>query len=385
MRRRQPAAGRWWVTLVVLTLAGCTGELAGAGTPPAATPASAPAAIPTGAPVVRERVVAVPFRMVDDTAPGGSRGWTTLVGRTHMVVPDPDRPGVTGSPKIFFVRVADGRRVGTYVPTGGRILYRSFFWSGGVVLSENKDSGDQEGERITLTRWDLPAGEPRPLVASDRRPLGFLDAADMAGGVLAVPIAKGGQDDRCVHAFDLARGTGTDLFCLPAGHRIYTVRAATGGGFTIVAAAGRDLTSCRTAYRVPLAGKAERLGPATCDVLDHARVGDWDLWSRNKELVPDSVLTGQSAGRTVELGPIRMNSLVTCGRHAYWTRVSDRGYEIARWAPGGDTVEIVFRTGTYVPSGDALLANPHCNEGVLATGIATDDPRRRQVFALEPA
>ena len=179
-------------------------------------------------------------------------------------------------------------------------------------------------------------------------------------------VAKDGPPDRCLHAFDLARRTQSDLFCLPAWHRIFTVRAAA-GGFTLVETAGRDLTSCRTAYRVPLTGPAQQLGPRSCDVLYHARIGDWDLWSPDKDLEPDTVLKGRSAaGGTVELGPIRMNSLVTCGTHAYWTRVSDRGYEIVRWAPGGDAVEIVYRTETVGP--DALLYNPHCNQDVLATG-----------------
>jgi hypothetical protein len=343
-----------------------------------ARPVGPRGAEPRGLPV---RAVTAPLRVADETPPG-SRGWGNQVGRRYVLVPDPDRPGVRGSDRVFVERIADRARVLTHVTSApDRHFYRIFFWGDVAVVAENGDELRPAGPRISLFRYDLATGS-RSELAVPGRPLGYLNAADVYGGQLGVPAALDGQDDRCLHRFDLHTGAGADLYCFPPGQRIYTVRAAD-GGFTVVTHTGSDLTGCRAAYHVPLTGgTARRFGDAACWSLDHAHLADWDVWSYTEDLAPTAALHASTATRRVTLGPVRINSVVRCGGYLYWLRPATTGADVVRWRPGADHVEAVYLAAELPPGG--LVQVPVCNEDVLATGYSVDRPPARRIVYLPP-
>jgi len=372
--------------LICVVLTGCTGhgssERPGtsrspsAGAPPAQSHTDGlkpPASI--GIPY---RPVDVPLRIADDRY---ARFVGNAVGATYMVLANPDAPASQVDEDTAIVRIADRKKVATYVRSApDRQLYRVFFWQEIAIVQEitNIDAGE-EGGRIHLSRYDLTSGSRTYLRPVDGRRLGFLGAAALSGDQLGVAIEKDGQKDRCLHIFYLATGAEADGACLPPGENgIFSIRANS-SGFTYLTTAGPTLASCRTAYWILLSTDTTAMTRVigehqSCHVFDHARHGQWDVWSdipAEADAVNNhtaAVLRAQRGSLTITIGPIDTGSVISCGDHLYWRRpdLTDRRFtQVARWRPGAPYAEVIYQANTDHDGEQWSLTFPACSQNVL--------------------
>jgi len=395
--------------LICVILNGCTG---GGGPEPPGTDRSPSADAPPAQPNadglkppppvgIPYRPIDVPLRMADDRY---ARFVGNTVGATYLVLANPDAPAGQGDEGTTIVRIADRKKVASYVRSApNRQLYRVFFWRETAIVQEitNIDAGE-EGARIHLSRYDLVSGSQTYLRPVDGRRLGYLGAAALAGDQFGVAIEKDGQKDRCLHIFYLATGAEADVACLPPGENgIFSIRANS-SGFTYLTTAGPTLASCRTAYWIPLSTDttaASRVigGTHNCHAFDHARHGQWDLWSdipAEADAINNhtaAVLRAQKGPLTITIGPIDTGSVISCGDHLYWRRPdpTDRRFtQVARWRPGAAYAEIIYQANTNHDDEQWSVTFPACSQNVVTVTQyrpGPNPPASKRMFYLPEA
>ncbi|CUR54821.1 conserved exported hypothetical protein [metagenome] len=342
--------------LLVLALAGCTGDPDASPTPRPSTGASSPT--PDETPTTTR----LTWQPVDAATTD-----TVTQGDGFAVVVDQSKRAVT----------LDEAGESTTFRAPARFQFNDVLTDGSWLVLVAQDEQEVQPSRATVV--ELATGKRSVIDGESDLPTVNGGSWAIADGTVLHPTFRGTA--YCLAKVDLASLTSELGYCAPRrggfSHLVVSPQAT-----SLLTFSGRP--QCRTVASLDGAEVVPFAEVTECKGWDGAVTADGTIWSevRNENRVEQAEFFASDEGTTTQLGVGTTGSLTWCGDSAYFVRDSQGAgsrAQLLRWTPSG-RLDVAYESPGR---GEAFLATPRCAGDVLSVS-AFGEGGDEQVWAKVP-